>query len=186
MQWYDYFIRMADLVALKSKDPSTKCGVVVVGADNQILSTGYNGFPRGVEEGEDARDVCCQCGGEGTLPAFGYGEDVACRECDGSGAKFRWNRPHKYLFIEHAERNAIHNAARTGVSLLGATMYFNWEPCPCNECAKAVIQAGIKKLVGYDRKFPGKGDQWDESLRVSRAMLREAGVDIVEIEELDE
>lgn len=46
MNWNDYFIRMAKLVATKSKDPKTKVGAVLVGEDNQIISTGYNGFPR--------------------------------------------------------------------------------------------------------------------------------------------
>jgi len=149
VNWNEYFIRMAELVAEKSKDPSTKVGVVVVGPDNEILSTGFNGFPRGVYE---------------RLP-------------------YRWERPLKYLFVEHAERNAVHNAARIGVSLKGATMYFNFEPCPCNECAKAIIQSGIKRLVGYNRKFPGKGHQWEESLDVARTMLEEAGVEMVEIDE---
>lgn len=154
MNWYDYFIKMAELVATKSKDPSTKVGVVVVGEDNEVLSTGFNGFPRGVRE-----------------------------TCWDKLDKVRWARPAKYLFVEHAERNAIHNAARTGTRLKGSTMYFNFEPCPCNECAKAIIQAGIKKLVGYDRKFPGKGAQWEESLHISRVMLKEAGVKIVELPE---
>ncbi len=165
MNWHAYFIKMAELVATKSKDPSTKVGVVVVGADNEVLSTGFNGFPRGVRET--------------THSSTGF--QFAPQQLDAE----RWERPAKYLFVEHAERNAIHNAARTGTRLKGATMYFNFEPCPCNECAKAIIQAGIKELVGYNRKFPGKGAQWEESLRVSRIMLKEAGVKIDEIEELE-
>lgn len=47
--WDDYFIKMAKLVATKSKDPSTQCGCVIVAADNSVLSTGYNGLPRGME-----------------------------------------------------------------------------------------------------------------------------------------
>ncbi|MCP4377695.1 MAG: hypothetical protein GY794_16155 [bacterium] len=156
---------MADLVATKSKDPSTKVGVVVVGTDNQVLSTGYNGFPRGVREG--------------ALIDGGSHNNIESDELDSE----RWARPAKYLFVEHAERNAIQNAARTGVSLKGSTMYFNFEPCPCNECAKAVIGAGIQTLVGYKRPFPGKGAQWEESLRVAKIMLNEAGVWILELNE---
>lgn len=48
--WDLYFIKMAELVSTKSKDPSTKVGVVIVGEDNEVLSTGFNGFPRGVDE----------------------------------------------------------------------------------------------------------------------------------------
>lgn len=50
MNWDEFFIEMAMLVARKSKDPSTKVGCVLVGSDNAVLSTGFNGFPRGVHE----------------------------------------------------------------------------------------------------------------------------------------
>ena len=53
--WDRYFIKMAQLVASKSKDPSTKCGAVIVGEDNEVLSTGFNGFPRGVDESIESR-----------------------------------------------------------------------------------------------------------------------------------
>ena len=194
MNWNEYFIRMAELVAEKSKDPSTKVGVVVVGPDNEILSTGFNGFPRGVRE--HAVEECDNCNGNGWTLYEGAMSTrrQSCVKCcledapPGYLAKDeidpeRWERPLKYLFVEHAERNAVHNAARIGVSLKGATMYFNFEPCPCNECAKAIIQSGIKRLVGYNRKFPGKGHQWEESLDVARTMLEEAGVEMVEIDE---
>ncbi len=53
MDWDEYFIRIADVVRLKSKDPSSKIGAVIVGPEKQIISTGYNGFPRGVNEGDN-------------------------------------------------------------------------------------------------------------------------------------
>ena len=109
MEFYEYFIKLADVVAEKSKDRSTKVGVVVVGPDREIRSTGYNGFPRGINDDIDERH----------------------------------ERPAKYDWTEHAERNAVYNAARMGQSLKDCTMYFNWEPCPCVDCARAIIQAGI-------------------------------------------
>lgn len=48
MKWVDYFLNIAESVKLKSKDPRTNIGAVVVGCDNEILSTGYNSFPRGI------------------------------------------------------------------------------------------------------------------------------------------
>lgn len=148
--WDQYFLEMTELVASKSKDPSTKVGAVIVGEDNEIRSTGFNGFPRGVNE---------------DLPE-------------------RWERPIKYKFVEHAERNAIYNAARIGTSLKGATMYLNFEPCPCSDCTKAVIQSGIKKIIGKMVKFSGKGTHWEEDMKVSTVMLEEAGIetDIVEVD----
>jgi len=53
--WDHYFIKLAELVSTKSKDPSTKVGVVIVGAGNEILTTGFNGFPRKIDESVDTR-----------------------------------------------------------------------------------------------------------------------------------
>lgn len=50
--WILYFMRMASLVASKSRDPSTKCGCVVVAPDKSVRSTGFNGFPRGCIDAE--------------------------------------------------------------------------------------------------------------------------------------
>jgi len=147
--WNQYFFEMCDLVASKSKDPSTKVGAVIVGEDNEIRSTGFNGFSRHVDE---------------TIPE-------------------RWERPIKYQFVSHAERNAIYNAARIGVSLKGCTLYMNFEPCPCTGCANAVIQSGIEKIVGPAIPFPGKGEQWENDMKISKVMLDEAGVERIEIED---
>lgn len=85
-------------------------------------------------------------------------------------------RPEKYLFTEHAERNAIFNAARSGVSVDKCTMYMNFEPCPCADCARAIIQSGIIRLVGPNIKFEGKGRQWEDSIAAGIVMLNEAGI----------
>jgi len=82
MNWDEYFINIAEQVKLKSKDNNTKIGVVLVGKNNEIVSTGYNSFPRGIND------------------------DVAERQ----------EKPEKYFWFEHAERNCIYNAARIGVS----------------------------------------------------------------------
>lgn len=148
---YRKFVEEADHWAAKSKDPSTQVGVVIVPAGTDLPLPGYNGFPRGVNDDED-------------------------------GALGRWERPRKYSYVEHAERNAIYNAAALGISTRGATMFFNWEPTPCADCARAIIQAGIIRIVGYpSRKFPGKGQQWEESCAIGQEMLREAGVQIIHL-----
>jgi len=82
-------------------------------------------------------------------------------------------RPEKYEWTEHAERNAVFEAARRGVALEGMTAYLNWEPRPCSDCARGLIQAGVKRVVGPNLPFGGKGD-WDFS--VSDEMMQEAGV----------
>jgi dCMP deaminase len=95
----------------------------------------------------------------------------------------RHERPTKLMYTEHAERNAIYSAARNGVRLLGSTMYMPGGGVPCADCARALIQAGIKKFVGMDRKFEGKSSLWAESCAAGEAMLIEAGVEIVLLDE---
>lgn len=146
MTWDEYFIKIARVVAEKSKDNSTQVGAVIVSPNHEILSTGFNGFPRGIDELDDER----------------------------------WERPQKYDWVEHAERNAIYNAARNGVQTNGATLYLNWRPIPCINCAKAIIQAGIKEIVGPDVPFGGKGEQWNDEMTFAKRMLLEAGVELIE------
>ena len=141
--WNEYFINLSREVAKKSKDESVKVGVVIVGPDHEIRSTGYNGFCRGVQEWK--------------------------RE--------RWERPAKYQWVEHAERNAIYNAARMGTPLNGCTAYM--ESPPCTECGRALIQAGIKKVVvSTNNPFKDRAD-WKASIQFAIDMLTEAGVDVV-------
>jgi len=140
MNWDEYFINIAEQVKLKSKDEKTQIGVVVVGKDNEIVSTGYNSFARGIND------------------------DISERQ----------DRPEKYFWFEHAERNAIYNAARIGVSTLGTTMYMTCG-MSCSDCARAIINSGVSKIVL--RKGKGaKGDKWDESSIRSMKMFKEAGV----------
>ena len=140
MKWDEYFINIAEQVKLKSKDRKTQIGVVVVGKDNEIVSTGYNSFPRGINDNLNERQ----------------------------------ERPEKYFWFEHAERNAIYNAAGIGVSTLGTTMYMTCG-MSCSDCARAIINSGVSKIVL--RKGKGaKGDKWNESSIRSIQMFKEAGV----------
>lgn len=160
MDWDDYFIRLAFLISEKSKDRSAKIGAVIVGPDNEIRTTGFNGFPRGVDDSVEERH----------------------------------QRPMKYQYTEHGERNAILNAARHGAALRGCRMYLNWEPYPCPDCARAVIQAGIVEVIGPNRPFGGtkkntSSDEnqidWQETFKATKQMFQEASVAtrIVEFEE---
>jgi dCMP deaminase len=108
--WDKKFQDVTKLVASWSKDRSTKCGTVIVGRNNEILSTGYNGFPVGVND------------------------DIESRH----------DRPEKYFYTEHGERNAIYHAARNGHSLENSILYTNW--FPCSDCARAIIQSGINEV----------------------------------------
>lgn len=93
----------------------------------------------------------------------------------------RWQRPTKYLFVEHAERNAIYNAARHGHATEGCHAYLNWNPVAsiCADCARAFIQAGVVAVYGPPTKLVAyAGGDWLESAQVGRAMVREAGLEI--------
>lgn len=87
----------------------------------------------------------------------------------------RNERPEKYSWTEHAERNAIYNAAKLGISLGGCTAYVNW--FPCIDCARAIIQSGIIRLVAL--KPDHSDDRWGREFEFASDMLRESGIEVV-------
>lgn len=86
----------------------------------------------------------------------------------------RHERPAKYAYFEHAERNAIYTAARNGVSLKGCTIYLCW--FPCDDCTRAIIQSGIKKVVCT--KPEPEHDRWGDKFKVSLEMLEESDLEL--------
>ncbi|MBP1532208.1 MAG: CMP deaminase, partial [Alphaproteobacteria bacterium] len=88
-------------------------------------------------------------------------------------------RPTKYDFFEHAERNAIYNACLTGTCLRDCTIYCTLTPC--TDCARAIIQAGIKTVVTYEFKTDDNDPKntWRDKLNYSAEMFREAGVNYI-------
>lgn len=80
-------------------------------------------------------------------------------------------RPHKYFYMEHGERNAIYNAARSGVSIDGCSLYVLGPPCA--DCARAIIQSGIKEVICASLKAP---INYKENCEASLEMLLEAGI----------
>lgn len=122
ISWDEYFMGVAQLSGMRSKDPSTQVGACIVSGENKILSMGYNGFPNGCADEE--------------FPWEREGKD----ELDT-----------KYPFVTHSELNAILNYR--GGSLEGTKLYVSL--FPCNECAKAIIQAGIKTVVYACDKYEG-------------------------------
>ena len=86
------------------------------------------------------------------------------------------NREEKYKFVVHAEMNCIFNATYNGVSLDGATIYVTGLPV-CSECAKGLIQVGIKKVVMP--RIDDMPEKWRESWKLSQEMFDEAGITAV-------
>lgn len=105
----------------------------------------------------------------------------------GDNFDYRHERPAKYLYTEHAERNCIYQAARMGISLEHATLYLNYGPSPCADCTRAVIQAGIERIVTSGIPFPGiSKEMWDGHFMAAREMLEDAGVEVIELPPLSE
>jgi len=93
----------------------------------------------------------------------------------------RWERPEKYEWVVHAERNAIYYAAKHGISLKDCTIYVDW--APCGECSRAIIQVGIKRIV-IDADSPssnnvGNKERWGVGQERAAKMLKEAGVEVI-------
>ena len=130
--------------------------------------------------------ICASASASATCPAslttnMSKAAPAPLAQGEGSAAdhlrivKERMLRPAKYLWSEHAERNAVYNAARLGVPLVGCTCYVNWFPCA--DCARAVIQCGMIRLVGLE---PTDADEtWDAAMAVAREMFDEAGIEVV-------
>lgn len=85
----------------------------------------------------------------------------------------RHERPLKYKYTEHAERNAIYNAARHGASVNGCTLYCHWPPC--SDCARAIVQAGIKRVYTI-YSFKDCPERWHEDMKISKEILKEGKV----------
>ncbi|MCC9622524.1 dCMP deaminase family protein [Thalassospira sp. MA62] len=89
----------------------------------------------------------------------------------------RHQRPEKYAYTEHAERNAIYNASYTGTSLDGCALYVTHFPC-C-DCARAIIQAGISEVyVDQEKLTPDFLERWEQDMTISTEMFAEAGVSV--------
>lgn len=121
LDWDTYFMSVAMLSAMRSKDPNTQVGACIVDKNNRILSIGYNGTPNG------------------------YDDD-----------NFPWDREGnpletKYLYVVHAERNAVLNYRGSRKDLEGAKIYVDL--FPCNECAKEIVQCGIKEVIYLSDKY---------------------------------
>jgi dCMP deaminase len=141
-KWNDRYMAMAKEVSLWSKDPNTKVGAVAVGEKGQILSQGYNGFPRGILDSPQRLN----------------------------------DRETKYRFVVHAEMNVIYNATYSGVSLDNAKLFVYGLPV-CSECAKGIIQVGIKEVY-VAKECIDLRPHWFESFQKTMDMFEEVGIKV--------
>jgi dCMP deaminase len=96
----------------------------------------------------------------------------------------RWERPTKYFYIEHAERNVIFDAAASGIATRGLTMVCPWSACA--DCARAIVQAGIKTLVRHRlaNDESTTNERWNQTIVAGDEILTEGGVEIVHVDSL--
>ena len=132
--WDEYFMAIAKLSAMRSKDPSTQVGACIVSDTNRILSIGYNGAPNGYHDDE--------------FPWDREGEPLDT----------------KYMYVVHAERNAVLNYRGSRRDFENAKIYVDL--FPCNECAKEIIQAGIKEVIYLKDEFKSNQEQVIASKRM--------------------
>ncbi len=151
LSWDEYFMAIAKLSSMRSKDPSTQVGACIVGLDNRILSIGYNGAPNGYSDNN-----------------------------------FPWQRNGdmlntKYAYVCNAEMNAILNYRGNRKELENSKIYVDL--FPCNECAKLIIQAGIKEVLYLSDKFKDKDGTLKETdaVKASKKMFNECGVTYKEV-----
>jgi dCMP deaminase len=139
LKWDQRYLKLAQQIAQWSRDPSSKIGAIAVGSKGQVLSQGFNGFPRGLEDNHN-RLV---------------------------------HRETKYKFTVHAEMNVIYNASYNGTSLDGSTLYVYGLPI-CSECAKGIIQVGIRRVVMPTQNIDPR---WLDSWIVSKEFFEETAVE---------
>lgn len=146
LSWDEYFMAVAQLSAMRSKDPHTQVGACIVSSDNRILSIGYNGAPNGFKDE--------------MFPWANEGETLET----------------KYLYVVHAERNAILNYRGSRKDLEDSKIYVDL--FPCNECAKEIIQAGIKEVVYLSDKYANT-----DEIIASKRLLNSCNVKYRKIEQ---
>mmetsp|Transcript_20803 Transcript_20803/g.39078 ORF Transcript_20803/g.39078 Transcript_20803/m.39078 type:complete len:235 (-) Transcript_20803:86-790(-) len=141
LSWDDYFMSLAFLTAMRSKDPSTQVGACIVNDRNRIIGVGYNGMPSNCSNDD--------------LP-------WSKKSPEGELAT-------KYPYVVHAELNAVLN--KNAESCSGCRIYSTL--FPCNECAKVIIQAGIKQVIYASDKHSDR-----TSAKASRRLFALAGVEL--------
>ena len=140
LNYSQYFMGVAMLSSKRSKDPSTQVGAVIVTPDNRIIGAGWNGMPNVADNDK----------------IFPWGKDSP--------------NPveNKYMYVVHAEPNAICHASE---SVRGCTMYLTWFPCA--ECAKSIVQSGISKIVYLHEHTT---DRYQDSMEAARRIFDGCGV----------
>jgi dCMP deaminase len=152
MDWDKYFHYICDAVSMKSPCLSRKIGALLV-KDHSVVSMGFNGPPRGVPH----------CGHERYMKDKTLSHDELSlmfrNTCPRKVMGFKSGEGMQWCTAQHAEENAISNAARLGVSVYGTTLYMD-SVIPCQKCFGTLINAGITDIVVCEDKVYDKHTQF--------------------------
>ncbi|QJR44445.1 dCMP deaminase family protein [Mycoplasma miroungirhinis] len=150
---------LAKLSAMRSKDPTTKVGACIVSDTNHVISVGYNGMPKSLNQDDENENI-------------------------DNDKIFSWERPKtkddiknsKYTYVVHAEANAIINANLTNSNIKSnSTIYITHSPC--FNCAKLIVQSKIKRVV-YTQEYLNDTEEWESSLYILKTM----GVELIKLD----
>uniref|UniRef100_A0A673SSC1 dCMP deaminase n=1 Tax=Suricata suricatta TaxID=37032 RepID=A0A673SSC1_SURSU len=163
LEWPEYFMAVAFLSAQRSKDPNSQVGACIVNAENKIVGIGYNGMPNGCSDDALPWSRTAQSRLDTKYP---YGEKGEAESLT-VGLPYASEVQPVRNGVCHAELNAIMN--KNSADVKGCTMYVAL--FPCNECAKLIIQAGIKEVIFISDKYHDS----DET-KAARLLFEMAGV----------
>jgi len=147
-EWDSYFYELCNTISLRSPCLSRKIGAVIA-KDNTVLSTGYNGPPSGIFHCGEERALK-----DKNLPDLKelFPKDVISNTCPRRLMAYNSGEGLQYCLAQHAEENAVTNAAKDGVSISNSILYLNFI-IPCQRCLGTLINAGVREVVVTEKKF---------------------------------
>ncbi len=139
--WDKYFLNICKAVSVNSKCLSRKIGAILI-KDNLIVSTGYNGPPKGIPH----------CGPERQAKESDFGDTFKEMKCPRQLLGYKSGEGLHWCIAAHAERNCLTNASRLGISTSGTTLYLDTQ-IPCKDCLIELINAGVSEVVCVENKY---------------------------------
>ena len=153
MNWDEYFLSICKVVASNSKCNSRHIGAIIV-KDKSIISTGYNGPPRGVSHCNSR-----YYNDEKLMKELKHISNIDSSRCPRQTLGFKSGEGLEFCIAGHAERNCIVNAARHGTSIKGGILYADC-PIPCSPCLVEIINSGIEEVVVTDLSTYDSMGEW--------------------------
>ena len=145
LKWDEYFFNICESVSKNSKCLSRRIGAILVN-DHSIISTGYNGPPRGVPHCNERYIIDPVI--RSLIQSKGKNPDDKKYHniCPRNVAEFKSGEGLEFCIAGHSERNALNNAARNGIKTKGSLLYMSCG-VPCSNCLIEIINAGVDEII---------------------------------------